>query len=99
MAEQGTEHIVDRLHFQLISPRATHASEQLAMVVVPGLEGEFAALTRHAPFVAQLKEGEVRLYNSSMNQEKPDATFQITGGFAEVTPSGCTVLADEVVEG
>lgn len=82
------------MHLSLISPEKVVFSGDAEMIVIPGLKGYFGVLDRHAPFMTVLKEGPVTLYKDG----KPDTVFTITGGFAEVTPEECVILADSVVE-
>lgn len=64
------------------------------MAVLPGREGQFGVLDRHAPFLASLKEGPITLYDKG----KAQTLCTITGGFADVTPERCTVLVDGLSE-
>jgi F-type H+-transporting ATPase subunit epsilon len=60
-------------------------------VVVPGTEGESGIMAGHAPYMTTLRDGEVAVYRS------PGATpekIAVTGGFAEVSERGLTVLAE-----
>ncbi|MDP3239756.1 MAG: ATP synthase F1 subunit epsilon, partial [Reyranella sp.] len=63
------------------------------MVVVPGSEGDFGVLPGHAPLVSTVRPGVLEVYQGS----KVERRFLVAGGFAEVTPERCTVLADEAV--
>ena len=78
-------------HFDLVSPEQLLFSGEVEHVVVPGTEGEFGVLAGHAPLVAMLKPGILRVLGPNpMN-------ILVTGGFAEVSPQGLTVLADRAV--
>jgi F-type H+-transporting ATPase subunit epsilon len=61
------------------------------MVVIPAYEGEMGVLPGHAPVIALLRGGTIRLYEGAQITE----TLFVTGGFVEVTPQRITVLADE----
>jgi F-type H+-transporting ATPase subunit epsilon len=76
--------------FELVSPERLLVSEPVDMVVVPGSEGLFAALIGHAPFIATLKPGVIDVWND----DKITARIFVGGGFAEVTPERCVVLAE-----
>jgi F-type H+-transporting ATPase subunit epsilon len=78
-------------HFDLVSPEQLVFSGEVEHVVVPGTEGEFGVMAGHAPVVAMLKPGILRILGE---QER---RILVTGGFAEVTPQGLTVLADRAV--
>ena len=79
------------MQFDLVSPERNMASGEASMVVLPGLEGDFAAMPGHAPFLTTLRPG---LLSATMNGA--EQRFIIFGGFAEVTPDAVTVLADDV---
>src|SRR3546814_5682260 len=63
------------------------------MVVVPGVEGDFGALPQHAPFIPTLRPGIIAVFE---NNQVTDRLF-VAGGFAEVTPERCTVLAERAL--
>lgn len=79
-------------HFELVSPERLLFSGEVEQVDVPGAEGDFGVLAGHAPFITTLKPGILTVYESSGRM--PIVVF---GGFAEVSPAGMTVLADEAV--
>ena len=83
----------DKVLFELVAPERLLASERVDMVVVPGAEGDFGVLPRHAPVLSVLRPGVVDLYQGN------DVTTRIfvAGGFAEVNEEGCTVLAEEAL--
>jgi F-type H+-transporting ATPase subunit epsilon len=83
------------LQFELVSPEKKLASAQVAMVVVPGAEGDFGVLPGHAPMMSTIRPGVIEIYASEGTT--PSARYQIEGGFAEVTPEGLTILAEEAV--
>jgi F-type H+-transporting ATPase subunit epsilon len=76
-------------HFDLVSPARLLLSEEVTQVDVPGVEGEFGVLAGHAPIVATLKPGVLTVYAPGGTQR-----FVVFGGFAEVSPTGMTVLAE-----
>jgi F-type H+-transporting ATPase subunit epsilon len=79
------------LHFELVTPDRLVMSEDVYMVVVPGAEGESGIMAGHAPFMTTLKDGEVAVYRSAAAQPE---RIPVTGGFAEVSDLGLTVLAE-----
>lgn len=79
------------LHFELVTPEKLVRSEDVHMVVVPGSEGDFGVMAGHAPVMTTLKDGELAVYRSA--GAAPD-TIRVSGGFAEVSDSGLTVLAE-----
>jgi F-type H+-transporting ATPase subunit epsilon len=78
-------------HFDLVSPEQLVFSGEVEHVVVPGTEGEFGVLAGHAPVVAMLKPGILRILGP--NEQR----ILVVGGFAEVSPERLTVLADRAV--
>ena len=79
------------LHFELVTPAALVRSEEVYMVVVPGTEGESGIMAGHAPYMTTLRDGEVAVYRSAGSQPE---RIPVTGGFAEVSDHGLTVLAE-----
>ncbi|MBX3566001.1 MAG: ATP synthase F1 subunit epsilon [Sphingomonas sp.] len=80
------------LHFELVTPEKLVRSEDVHMVVVPGSEGDFGVLQGHAPLMSTVRDGNIEIYRTSMN-ETPE-TIRVEGGFAEVNERGLTVLAE-----
>ena len=76
-------------HFELVSPEQVAFSGEVDQVDVPGVEGDFGVLAGHAPTVATLKPGVMTVYAPGGTQR-----FVVFGGFAEVSSSGMTVLAE-----
>jgi len=82
-----------KVAFELVSPERLLLSEEVDMVVVPGEEGDFGVLTRHAPLISTLRPGVIQVHNGGTVTER----IFVAGGFAEVTPARCTVLAEEAL--
>jgi F-type H+-transporting ATPase subunit epsilon len=79
------------LHFELVTPDRLVMSDDVYMVVVPGTEGESGIMAGHAPYMSTLKNGEIAVYRSQAGQPE---RIPVTGGFAEVSDRGLTVLAE-----
>ena len=79
------------LHFELVTPDRLVVSEDVHMVVVPGTEGESGIMAGHAPYMTTLRNGDVAIYRTAGAQPERIA---VTGGFAEVSERGLTVLAE-----
>lgn len=79
------------LHFELVTPERLVRADEVHMVVVPGVEGEFGVMAGHAPFMTTLKDGELKVYKSAGGQPE---SIAVSGGFAEVGDKGLTVLAE-----
>ncbi|MGH6811031.1 MAG: F0F1 ATP synthase subunit epsilon [Methylocella sp.] len=80
-------------HFELVSPGKLVFSGDVEAVVVPGTEGEFTVLMDHAPLISTMKPGIVVI------EEAPAKKLRlfVPGGFAEVTPTGLTILAGQAI--
>jgi F-type H+-transporting ATPase subunit epsilon len=76
-------------HFELVSPEKLLFSGEVSQVDVPGEEGEFGVLAGHAPYIATLKPGVLKIYG-----EGAPKSIVVRGGFAEVNPEGLIVLAE-----
>jgi len=77
------------LHFELVSPEKLVFSGEVEQVDVPGAEGDFGVLASHAPMVTTLRPGVLTVKAAGGEQK-----MVVLGGFAEVSASGLTVLAD-----
>ena len=76
-------------HFELVSPQNTAFSGEVDQVDVPGTEGDFGVLAGHAPLIALIRPGVMKVTVAGETTE-----IVVLGGFAEVGPDGLTVLAD-----
>jgi len=78
------------IDLHIVTPERTLVDCVVESVVAPGAEGEFGVLAGHEPFLAPLQAGEIRF-----RVEAEERAIRIGGGFAEVTQSRVTVLAQE----
>jgi len=83
------------LHFELVTPDRMVTSGEVYMVVVPGVEGEAGIMAGHAPYMTTLRNGDIAVYRSQGAQPE---RIPVTGGFAEVSERGLTVLAESAGE-
>ncbi|MFC7292147.1 ATP synthase F1 subunit epsilon [Hirschia litorea] len=83
----------DKLHFSLVSPERELFAGEVDQVDAPGSEGQFGVLPGHAPFMATLKAGVVVVFEG----DKRTRLF-VRSGFADVTPQGLTILAEEAID-
>lgn len=81
-------------NFELVSPERKLISGAAKMVVIPGEEGDFGILPGHSALVATIRPGVVEI--TMADGSAPQRIF-IAGGFADVSPANCTVLAEEAV--
>jgi F-type H+-transporting ATPase subunit epsilon len=81
----------DKLQFDLVSPERLVISERVDSVTIPSVEGDFGVLPNHSPVMAMIREGELIVENDGTQR-----SFALSGGFADVTPEGVTVLAEAI---
>jgi F-type H+-transporting ATPase subunit epsilon len=81
------------INLEIVSPEKLLLSRDVDMVVIPASEGDMGVLEGHAPMMVTLRGGLVLLYSGD---QVTDSLF-VAGGFAEVTPERCTVLAGEAM--
>ena len=77
------------LHVDIVSAEKEIYSGTAEMVFAPLTTGEVGILPRHAPLIARMKPGEVRVRTATEELE-----FYVSGGVLEVQPHVVTVLAD-----
>jgi len=85
--------MADTLQFELVSPERLLLSEPVEMVVVPGTDGYFGVLPKHAPVMSTLRPGVIDVYRGGAIAQQ----YFVAAGFAEVNASGVTVLVDEAL--
>ena len=84
--------MADTMQFDLVSPERRLASAQVASVQIPGTDGDMTAMPDHAPIITTLRPG-------ILTVDGPDgqSQFVVTGGFAEITATGVSVLAERAL--
>jgi len=78
---------------EIVSPDRLLLSQPVDMAVIPAAEGEMGVLPGHAPMIVLLQGGTITLHEGG----RPTSRLYVSGGFAEITPERCTVLADEAI--
>jgi F-type H+-transporting ATPase subunit epsilon len=81
------------VQFDLVSPERKLASLEVSAVTIPGMEGDLTAMPNHAPFLTTLRPGFVIAQGPGGASE-----YFVSGGFAEISAEGVTILAEEAVE-
>ena len=81
------------IDLEIVSPDRVLLKRPVDMVVLPAWDGELAAMPLHAPMMVALRGGVIALHEGGQVTDR----FYVAGGFAEITPDRCTVLADEAV--
>lgn len=84
--------MANTLQFDLVSPERRLASFAVTEVQIPGAEGDLTAMEGHAPTITTLRPGVLRVI-------APEGikSYAVTGGFAEITAAGVSVLAERAV--
>jgi len=84
--------MTDAFPLKIISPASVVVDTHVAMVEVPGTEGDFGVLPNHAPFFSMIRPGviRVRMVDGASRQ------FFVAAGYADVSATGCTILSDHI---
>ena len=82
-----------KISFDLVSPEQLIFNDKVGMIIVPGKEGDLGVLPGHSKLLSSLRPGRVLVYGESKNLLK---SFFVSGGFVEINPEKCIVLAEEV---
>ena len=80
------------LQFDLVSPERKLASVAATEVQIPGADGDLTAMEGHSPTITTLRPGILRVIGASGTQ-----AYVVTGGFAEITATGVSVLAERAI--
>lgn len=80
------------LQFDLVSPERKLASVAATEVQIPGADGDLTAMEGHAPTITTLRPGILKSISTEGTK-----SYVVTGGFAEITASGVSVLAERAV--
>lgn len=84
--------MANTMQFDLVSPECKLASIQASEVQIPGSEGDMTAMPDHMPVITTLRPGILRANGDGGTQE-----FVVSGGFAEITATSVSVLAEQAV--
>src|SRR5690606_30362957 len=76
--------------FELVSPERLLLSEEVLEVIIPATEGEMTVMADHAPVMTSIKPGVITAGRPYGDREQ----FVVFGGFADITPAGCRLLAE-----
>jgi F-type H+-transporting ATPase subunit epsilon len=85
--------MAEAFKFELVSPERLLVSAQVESVIIPGSDGEMTVMARHAPVMSTIKPGVVTVKPMSGAEER----YVVFGGFADILPDGCTLLAESAV--
>ncbi len=77
------------LQLELVTPERRAFTQEVDMVVVPGIDGELGILPHHTPVITALGVGELKIRRGGEEQ-----IFGVSGGFVEVRPDRVVIMAD-----
>lgn len=80
-------------HLELVSPEKLLLSENVSEIILPAREGEMTVLALHAPTMTTLKPGVATVRRDDGRTDR----YAIFGGFADITPEACILLAEDAV--
>ena len=83
------------ISFDLVSPEQLVFNDKAGMIIVPATEGDIGVLPGHSKLLSSLRSGRVMIYGEDKQLIK---SFFLSGGFVEINPEKCIVLAEEVFE-
>lgn len=84
--------MADTMQFDLVTPERKLASLQVREVRIPGADGDLTAMPDHAPLITTLRPGVLSVVSAEGTQ-----SYAVTGGFAEVSSAGASVLAERAM--
>ncbi len=82
--------MADSFKFELVSPEKLLVSEDVESVVIPGADGEMTVMAKHAPVMSTVQPGVVTVQTAAGKTNR----YVVFGGFADILPDVCTVLAE-----
>ncbi|MGI8872485.1 MAG: F0F1 ATP synthase subunit epsilon [Candidatus Limnocylindria bacterium] len=77
------------IQLEIVSPERRAFTDEVDMVVVPGIDGQLGILPHHTPLISALGIGELKIRKGGTEQ-----VLLISGGFVEVRPDRVVVMAD-----
>ncbi|WP_375254386.1 F0F1 ATP synthase subunit epsilon [Yoonia sp.] len=80
------------LQFDLVSPERRLASVEATEVQIPGADGDMTAMADHAPTITTLRPGVLTVVHGGGSD-----AYVVSGGFAEITATGVSVLAEQAL--
>ena len=85
--------MAEAFKFELVSPERLLVSEEVESVIIPAADGEMTVMAKHAPVMTTVKPGVVTVKAISGSEQR----YVVFGGFADILPEGCTLLAESAV--
>ena len=81
------------LKTQIISPDNEIFDGNTEMVVLPGEDGDFAAMYEHAPIITFLRPGKIQVFSKELKEK---VGFFVSGGFVKIQNNNCIVMVDYI---
>ncbi len=81
------------LRLEIVTPEAKAYSDDVEMVVLPGMDGELGVYPQHVPVLTSLKPGELRVFKGGN-----EISLAVGEGFAEITGDFISVITDMALE-
>ena len=78
------------MQIEIITPDTTIFSGEVSLAQFPGKDGSFEVLNDHAPLIAVLKKGKIKV----VDKQKQTQFFEVAGGVVEVKQNKIIVLAE-----
>lgn len=85
---------METFRFELVSPECLLKDTMAGMVIVPGMDGDFGVLPGHSPMMSTIRPGLVEIHETESSEVE---RLFVKGGLAQVTPTGLTILAEEII--
>ena len=83
------------ISIDLVSPEKLLFNDEVGMIIVPGKDGDIGVLPKHSKLLSSLRPGKVLVFSEDKNLLK---SFFVSGGFVEINPEKCILLAEGVNE-
>jgi F-type H+-transporting ATPase subunit epsilon len=87
-------HIINIMTLEILTPERKLFSGEVYGVQLPGINGLFEVLDKHAPLVSALKDGKLKILKDKSNT----VSYSIQSGFVEVLNNKATVLVEGAEE-
>ena len=86
---------MNKISFDLVSPEELIFNDEVGMIIVPGKSGDIGVLPQHSKLISSLRPGKIMVYGENKDLIK---SFFVSGGFIEINPEKCIVLAENVID-
>ncbi|RED49097.1 ATP synthase F1 subunit epsilon [Aestuariispira insulae] len=85
--------MADTVALELVSPEKLLMSEEVELAILPGSEGDLGVQPGHSPVIATVRPGTIAVFKGNTVEKR----IFVAGGFLEITPERCTVLAETAI--